>query len=105
MLKWKCYKFATIANGSETLVDILAGMAGKNRKIVFIAGDIDSDIYLRVYRDAEQMVNLECDIPTTGAPLVPVDIPVSDGQLIKAGFYNLSAGNVTPTIAIGYEEI
>lgn len=104
MLKWKSYKFSTIANGVELLNDILAGSAGKNRKIVYIAGDIDADIYLRVYRDAEQFVNLECDIPTSGAPLVPVDIPVSEGQLIKAGFYNLAAGNVTPTIAIGYEE-
>ncbi len=104
MLKWKCYKFPTIANNVESLNDILAGMSGKNRVIKFIAGDIDSDIYLRVYRDAEQFVNLECDIPTTAAPFVPVDIPLSEGQLCKVGFYNVSAGNVTPTFVIGYEE-
>lgn len=104
MFKWKSYKFASIANNVESLNDMLAGMSGKNRVIKFIAGDIDSDIYLRVYRDAEQIVNLECDIPTTSAPLVIVDIPLAEGQLLKVGFYNVSAGSVTPTFAIGYEE-
>jgi len=35
---------------------------------------------------------------------LPVDIPLADGQLLKAGFYNLAAGDKTPSIAIGYEE-
>jgi len=83
---------------------MLAGMSGKNRVVKFIAGDIDSVIYLRVYRDGEQFVNLECDIPTTSAPLVPVDIPLDAGQLLKVGFSNLTAGDMTPTFAIGYEE-
>ena len=104
MLKWKSYKFSTIANNEESLNDILAGMSGKNRVVKYLAGDIDSDIYLRVYRDSDQFVNLECDIPTASSPFVPVDIPLAEGQLLKAGFYNESAGNVTPTIAIGYEE-
>jgi len=104
MLKWKCYKFGTISNGVESLTDMLAGMSGKNRVVKFIAGDIDSEIYLRVYRDGEQFVNLECDIPTTSAPLVPVDIPLDAGQLLKVGFSNLTAGDMTPTFAIGYEE-
>lgn len=104
MLKWKCHKFAAIANNTESLDDILSGMSGKNRVIKHVAADIDSDIYIRIYRDADQFVNLECDIPTTAAPLVPVDIPLAEGQLCKAGFYNVSAGSVTPTIAIGYEE-
>lgn len=104
MLKWKSYTFGTIANGVESLTDILAGMAGKNRVIKFITGDIDLDINLRLYRDAEQVVDIECDLITTGAPFLPVDIPLSEGQLCKAGFYNSAAGNVTPTVAIGYEE-
>ena len=104
MLKWKKYKFPTIANNTESLTDILAGMAGKNRVIKHLTGDIDSDIYFRVYRDAEQIVDFECDLITTSAPLLPMDLPLAEGQLCKAGFYNESAGNVTPTIAIGYEE-
>ncbi len=104
MLKWKSFKFGTIANGVELLTDILAGMSGKNRVIKFITGDIDSDISLRLYRDAEQFVDIECDLITTSAPLLPVDIPLAEGQLCKAGFNNTAAGSVTPTIAIGYEE-
>ncbi len=104
MLKWKSYKFGTIANGVESLTDILAGMSGKNRVIKFVTGDIDSGINLRLYRDAEQMVDIECDLITTSAPMLPVDIPLAEGQLLKAGFDNASAGSVTPTIAIGYEE-
>ncbi|KKL87217.1 hypothetical protein LCGC14_1936950, partial [marine sediment metagenome] len=38
------------------------------------------------------------------APLLPMDLPLAEGQLCKIGFYNESAGAVTPTIAIGYEE-
>ena len=104
MLKWKTYKFASIANNVESLTDILAGLSGKNRVVKFITGDIDSDIYFRLYRDAEQFVNFECDLITSGAPLLPVNIPLAEGQLLKAGFYNLAAGAVTPSIAIGYEE-
>lgn len=104
MLKWKTVKFSTIANNVETLTDILAGMSGKNRVIKFISADIDSDIFLRVYRDAEQFVDYECDLLTTQSPILAVDIPLTEGQLCKAGFYNSAAGNVTPSIAIGYEE-
>lgn len=104
MLKWKKYKFPTIANNVESLTDILAGMSGKNRVIKFITGDIDSDIYIRVYRDADQIVDFECDLITAESPLLPMDLPLAEGDLCKAGFYNEAAGNVTPTIAIGYEE-
>lgn len=104
MLRYKKYKFPAIANNVESLTDILAGMAGKNRKIVSITGTIDSDIYLRVYRDADQIVDFACDLITTAFPLLPMELPLTEGQLCKAGFYNLAAGSVTPTIAIGYEE-
>lgn len=104
MLKWKSHKFGTISNNTETLNDLLAGQSGKNRVIKFITGDIDSEIFIRVYRDGEQFVDFECDLITTSAPLLPVEIPLAEGQLCKVGFYNLAAGDVTPTIAIGYEE-
>ena len=104
MLKWKSHKFGTIANNTESLNDLLAGQSGKNRVIKFITGDITAEIFLRVYRDGEQFVDFECDLITTSAPLLPVNIPLAEGQLCKVGFYNLAAGNVTPTIAIGYEE-
>lgn len=104
MLKWKKYVFPSIADGVESLTDILAGMSGKNRVIKQITGDIDADVFLRVYRDAEQIVDFACDLITTSAPLLPMDLPLAEGQLCKAGFYNASGGAVTPTICIGYEE-
>lgn len=104
MLKWKKHKFASIANNVESLNDMLAGLSGKNRVIKFLTGDIDSDIYFRVYRDADQIVDFECDLITTAAPLLPMNLPLAEGQLCKVGFYNLAAGAVTPTVAIGYEE-
>ena len=104
MLKWKKHVFASIADGVESTTDLLAGMSGKNRVIRYVTGDIDADVFLRIYRDAEQMVDIECDLITTGAPLLPVEIPLAEGQLCKAGFLNSSGGAVTPTIAIGYEE-
>ena len=104
MLKWKSHKFGTISNNTESLNDLLAGQSGKNRVIKFIAGDIDSEIYFRAYRDGDQFIDFECDLITTAAPILPVEIPLAEGQLCKVGFYNLAAGDVTPTIAIGYEE-
>ena len=104
MLKWKKYKFAAIGNNVESLNDMLAGAAGKNRVIKWITCSIDSDIYIRVYRDADQFVDFACDLITTSAPFLAMDLPLAEGQMAKIGFYNVSAGSVTPTICIGYEE-
>lgn len=104
MLKWKTHKFATIANNVESLNDMLSGMTGKNRVIKHIVADIDQDIFIRVYRDADQIVNFDCNLLTTSAPILPMDLALAEGQLCKIGFYNENAGNVTPSIAIGYEE-
>lgn len=104
MLKWKSHKFGTISNNVESLEVLLAGASGKNRVVKFVTGDIDSDINLRLYRDADQCVDFECDLITTAAPILPVEIPLAEGQQLNAGFYNTAAGDVTPTIAIGYEE-
>lgn len=104
MLKYKKYKFPSIANNVESLTDMLSGMAGKNRRIVSITCDIDADIYIRVYRDAEQIVDFECNLITTSSPMLAMDLPLVEGQLCKVGFYNEAAGAVTPTIAIGYTE-
>lgn len=104
MLKWKKHKFSAIANNVESLNDMLAGQSGKNRVIKFVTSDIDADIYIRIYRDSEQFVDFECNLITSSAPLLPVDVPLAEGQQAKVGFYNEAAGSVTPTIAIGYEE-
>ena len=104
MLKWKRASVTALAN-TEELVDILAGLSGKNRVIkFFFEGDRTAATFLRMYRDAEQIVDIECDLLTAQAPMLPVDLPLAEGQLCTAGFYNSTGGTLTRTIAIGYEE-
>lgn len=104
MLKWKTFRLATVVAGNEDLVDALAGMSGKNRKIVMLVADRNADVYLRVYRDAEQIVDLESNLATAYAPMIPMELPLSEGQLCKLGFYNKAGTCTTPDIAIAYEE-
>ncbi len=104
MLKWKKYKFADVTVGLELLTDILAGMSGKNRVIKFIASPTTANLWVRVYRDAEQVVDFRCAHLTSLMPLIPMDLPLAEGQLCKAGFYMDTGTATTPTIAIGYEE-
>ncbi len=104
MLKWKTHKFADIVGPAEDLTDILAGMSGKNRVIKWIASPTTAQLSIRVYRDAEQMVDFLCSQLTSLMPLVFMDIPLSEGQLCKAGFFMLTGTATTPSITIGYEE-
>ena len=104
MFKWKTFRFATVTAGSEDLVDALAGMSGKNRVIKQVMADRNADVYLRIYRDGEQIVDIESTLPTQYAPLLPVEIPLAEGQLCKVGFYNKAGTATTPDFAIGYEE-
>ena len=104
MLKWKTFRLATVVAGDETLVDALAGMSGKNRVIKFLIADRNADVYLRVYKDAEQIVDLESNLATEYAPMIPMDLPLAEGELCKVGFYNKAGTCTTPDIAIGYEE-
>lgn len=104
MLKWKTFRFATVTAGDEDLKDALAGMSGKNRVIKFLMADRNADVYLRVYRDAEQMVDIESTLPTEYYPLLPVEIPLAEGQLLSVGFYNKAGTATTPDFAIAYEE-
>jgi len=104
MFKWKTFRFATVTAGSEDLVDALAGMSGKNRVITQVMADRNADVYLRIYRDGEQIVDIESSLPTQYFPLLPVEIPLAEGQLCKVGFYNKAGTATTPDFAIGYEE-
>ena len=104
MLKWKNFRFASVTAGDEDLKDALFGVSGKNRVVKFVMADRNADVYLRIYRDAEQMVDIESTLPTQYYPLLPVDIPLADGQLCKVGFYNKAGTATTPDFAIGYEE-
>lgn len=104
MLKWKTFRLDTVTQGDEDLKDALAGASGKNRVIKFLVADRNADVYLRVYRDADQIVDLESTLATQYAPMIPMDLPLAEGQLCKIGFYNKAGTATTPDIAIGYEE-
>jgi len=104
MLKWKRVS-VTAVDTYEQVEDILAGMAGKNRVIKFLfEGDRTALTYLRLYRDAEQIVDIECDLLSQYAPMLPMDLPLAEGQLVKVGFQNNTGGDLTRSISIGYEE-
>ncbi len=104
MLKWKRVS-VTAVDGYEQVEDILAGMSGKNRVIkFFLEGDRTALTFLRLYRDADQIVDFEADLLTANAPMLPMDLPLAEGQLCKAGFYNTTGGDLTRSITIGYEE-
>ena len=105
MLKYKKIIFPEILDGAEPLETMLAGMSGKNRKLVALMGEQTDLLYLRVYRDGEQMIDVKSDFLAAGAPILPCDIPLAEGQMLKVGYYNNTTGTVTTQeIVIGYEE-
>lgn len=105
MLKYKKHRFASIADGAEDLFDILAGMSGKNRRIVSLVCEQTTNLYVRVYRDAEQIVDIESDSLTSAAPFLPMDLALAEGQLCQAGFYNgVGSAQTDVDITIGYDE-
>lgn len=109
MLRWKSFKCDTIVQGESVLKDALAGMSGKNRVIKYLLADANAGVNVRVYRDADEIVDIESTFLTLAtspalALYLMMDLPLAEGQLCKIGFYGLSAGATTPDIAIGYEE-
>ncbi|GAI68006.1 unnamed protein product [marine sediment metagenome] len=104
MLKWKTVNVAITENDEEVLVDVLAGMTGKNRVIKFFSSPLYTGRSLRVYRDAEQIVDVDVSFFTASYKLLPVDLPLAEGQLCKAGYKDTSDAPATYKLIIGYEE-
>lgn len=105
MLKYKRITFASIVDTKEDVRTILAGMSGKNRRIVSISATPDDTFYIRVYRDAEQIVDVNSYALTVEAPFLAMDLPLAEGQVCTAGFLNSTGGTVTDRdITIGYTE-
>lgn len=104
MRKYKRVNTGTLTDGIETLVAMLGGMAGKNRRIVSIATVPLANMYLRVYRDTDQIVDAASTDMTTAAPLLAMDLPLAEGQSCKVGFYNNGALTDAKEITVGYEE-
>ncbi len=104
MFKWKKLTFET-GIATEKVEVILSGMSGKNRVIKqLVIGDRTASTFLRLYRDAEQIVDYECDLLTAESPMLPVDLPLAEGQNCSVGLMNSTGGALTRTFQIGYEE-
>lgn len=104
MLKWKRVNSGTLTLNAEVLVDMLSGMSGKNRVIKMISFVPTQYKFLRVYRDAEQIVDYDSYTLNGEFPVLPMDLPVNEGQSVKVGFYNSSGSTAAIEIMIGYEE-
>lgn len=104
MLKWKTEAVTVSVAGTEVTSDILGYQAGRNRRIKFIAGPKTTGLRLRGYRTAEQVVDFDTDLFTTGMTLLPVDVLLKEGDIFKAGFQDFTAGTGTYNVTIGYEE-
>jgi len=103
MLKYKRVNVTGLTAGEEVLQSILSGMAGKNRRIVTIKTEAVALDYLRVYRDADQIMDCECPIVTDTTRWIPMDLPLAEGQQCSVGIYRGSA-LTEAEITIGYTE-
>lgn len=104
MLKYKRITTATLTDGVETIAAILVGTKNRKFHIVSITCAPLANHFLRVYRNADQIVDIESIAMTTAAPLLKMDIDVEVGDDVKVGFYNNGAATTAKTITIGYEE-
>jgi len=105
MLRYKRITTATLTDGAETIAELLTCPKGRKYQIVSIATAPLADMYLRVYKNAEQIVDAASIILTTAKPLLPMNIALAVGDVIKAGFYNNGAVTTAKQITIGYEEV
>jgi len=104
MLRYKRIVTGTLTQNKELIYEILSGLEGKRYKIVSISSAPLADCFLRVYRNAEQIVDAASIIMTTAAPILPMDLPVSSGQTVRVGFLNESATDTAKFITIGYTD-
>lgn len=104
MLRYKRITTPTLTDGQETLTEILSCPKGKRFRIVSISSAPLASMYLRVYRNAEQIVDAASIIMTTAAPILPMDLQLEVGDVCKAGFYNDGAATTAKQITIGYSD-
>ena len=104
MLKYKRLRTATLTDGAETLATILAGVKNRTYRIVGLTTDPLANLWIRLYRNGEQIVDVQSIACTTGNPILPMDVPVEVGDDIKVGFYNNGAVTTAKDIAISYED-
>lgn len=104
MKRYKRITTATLTDGAETIAEILTCPKGRKYKIVAISTAPLANMYLRVYKNAEQIVDAASLICTDGSPLLPMDIELDVGDVVKAGFYNNGAATTAKEITIAYTD-
>jgi len=105
MLMYKRIETRTLTVGKEIIDEILSCPKGKSYKIVSITCAPLAGMFLRVYLGAKQIVDIDSIAMTTAAPLLPMDMSLSVGQVVKAGFFNDTGGNTAARqITIGYTD-
>lgn len=104
MLRYKRIETVTLTQNAENISEILSGMEGKRYTIVSISTAPLADCFLRVYRNAEQIVDVASIVMTTAAPILPMKLPVGIGQVVRVGFLNESATDTAKQITIGYTD-
>lgn len=105
MLRYKRINTGTLINNAEVIAEILSCPKGKKYRIVSISTVPLAAMYLRVYRDAEQIVDCASIDLTSASPRLPMDLTLDVGQVCKAGFFSNNAGTTAKEITIGYEDI
>ena len=104
MLRYKRIETATLTQNKEIIAEILSGLEGKRYTVVSISSAPLADCFLRVYRNAEQIVDAASIIMTTSAPILPMNLPVGVGQIVRVGFLNESVTDMAKQITIGYTD-
>lgn len=104
MLVWKCSPVVISVAGSEVTTDILGYQTGKTRRIKYIGGPQTTNLWFACYRTSEKVVDFDTKLLNTGVTFVPVDIPLKEGDMFRAGFKDKGAGAGTYDVTIGYEE-
>ena len=104
MLKYKRLRTETLTDGAETLATILSGLKNKTYRIVGLTTDPLANMWIRLYRNGEQVVDVQSIACTSSKPMLAMDVPVDVGDDIKVGFYNNGAATTVKDIAISYED-
>jgi hypothetical protein len=119
MPRTRYVKVAVGSGAGEILVDALAGLGTRNRKIIALwpshaaIASVSSAVSMRVYLDQEQVVDFDLDAMklnhntanawTSVLRRIPVDLEITAGQGLKVGFHHAT---VTPagSITLEYQE-
>jgi len=104
MLRYKRINTGTLTDGVETIKEILSCPKSKRYRIVSIFTSNLANMYLRVYKNAEQIVDADSLIMPDESPLLPMDIQLEVGDVVKAGFYNNGAATDAKEVTIGYKD-